>query len=268
MAKSGFDTKAVSAGPSPKAPKIGGSSQNGYEKLQQAVALQSLKDMIKNQSKSKERGNIGQEVLNIKESLGREFNPGEKVSIEGASITPNPKLGSSESKAVAGMSVYPSAKKGIIDLIKGGVFDSQKGLIGMGKGVLPNADRTVRQMSVQQKSPLFTSFDSKLQELQSKTKQLKQLMFDISGATLTDNEEAVLGNAFTYEGKSDEQIIADIETADNLVEAKAKLALGGANAGKQMINGLPNDNVTDPPEEQNPQALRDAIKQRFKQRNP
>ena len=163
------------------------------------------------------------------------------------------------------MAVYPKSKNQIIDLIKGGVLSSQKGLLGMGKGVLPGLDRGVRQTLVEQDSPWATSFDDKLQNLQSKAKQLKQLMFDISGATLTDNEEAVLGNAFKFAGKSDEQIIADIETADDLVEAKAKLALGGMNAGREMMS-QPQVQQQQPGEDK--QALKEAIKQRYRSRKP
>lgn len=218
------------------APAIGGGRKVSMEdQLMKVIGIKLLTDSISSQSKSKERGNIGEEIKNVERSLGRPFNPGEKISMGDTTITPNPELNESQSKAVAGMSVYPKAKNQIIDLIKGGILSSQKGLLGMGKGVLPGWDRGVRQTLVEQDSPWATSFDDKLQNLQSKAKKLKQLMFDISGATLTDNEEAVLGNAFKFAGKSDEQIIKDIEDADDLVEAKAKLALGGMNAGREMM---------------------------------
>lgn len=242
------------------APSIG-QKDNGIAQFLGIIASQ-RKGEDQSALQSQERGNIGQEIENVRKSLGRDFNPDEKVTINGVQATPNPKLDNAESKAVAGMSVYPGVKKSIMDLIKGGkdkdgvnqppVFSSQKGLFGIGEGTMPNADRSVRQMAVQQSSPYATFYDKRLQDLQSKSKQLKQLMFDISGATLTDNEEAVLGNAFLFEGKSDEQIMADIESADDLMEAKAKVALGGANAAKTMIPGM-TGNSPDPQGQQDPQ---------------
>lgn len=250
------------------APKMN-SGSNAMERL---IYAQS-KGMMDAQMKSKQRGNISEDIDVIKGEFGGNIPVGTTYTPGDVAVPLNPKLDNEQSRAVAANEVYPGIKQEVLGLIKGGTLGSQKGFLGMGKKVLPDVDRTVRQMSAQSKSPLATYYDPKLQMLQSRLANLKQIMFERSGATLTTNEESVLGNAFKLEGKSDDQIIADIESADALVEAKARLILGGANAARSPIPGMRNSVGVQNQQGQNLSGQGNAsrlqaIKDRFKQRNP
>lgn len=240
-----FRPKSVSL----KAPSFG----KGADNQLMAYILSQQKGEDKSNLKSQERGNIGTELQNIKNSLGRDFNPGESVSIDGASITPNPKLDTEQSKAVAASELYPGIKNQAVNLIKQGTLNSKNGL--MGSGAFQNADRTVRQFSAEQSNPLGTYYDQDLQRLQSKMQKLKELMFDRGGTALTPTEQSILGSAFILHGKTDQQILEDIGTADSLVESKARLALGGANAARSPIPGMPGYKPDQPQQEEDQDPL-------------
>ena len=63
-------------------------------------------------------------------------------------------------------------------------------------------------------------------------------MFERGGTALTPTETKILGSAFILHGKTDERILADIDLADKIVEARARLSLGGSNAAMN-----PNENI-------------------------
>lgn len=234
MAKSKFDFDSSFKLPPSKAPsfKSGSGQGNFIERLMYAQS----KGMMDAQMKQQERGNIGQDIETVKQQFGGKVPPGTKLNVGGVSAPLNRELTEGESKSVAASRVYPQVKNKVQELIRGGVLNSKNGLFNTGS--FPNADRTVRQISAQQKSPLTTAYDPDLQMLQSKMAKLKELMFERGGTALTPTEESILGSAFVLEGKSDEQILEDISLADTLVEEKAKLALGGANAAMSPIPGM------------------------------
>lgn len=230
----------------------------------QSAGIASFISMAANQQQNQQTASsIGDVMGQVKEQfpggvpVDTNLNLGKNVS---ADVKLNRKLDESERKEVAGAKKYGDAKNSIISLIKKKTLDSKKGLFGT--GAFPEADRTVRQMAVQQKSPLATFYDPQLQKLQSRIKELKATMFDMGGSNLSGGERSILEAPFILEGKSDEQILDDISRADQLVQEKASLVLGGSNQAQQSLQPdmhQGDDEPVDPIE---------AIKQRFKQRHP
>jgi hypothetical protein len=262
MPESRFNFKPDNSG-SPKAPSFGSSQGNALEMF---IA----KSIIDQQNQSKRTKGIGEVMGQVTEQfpngtpVGSNLNIGENTSV---SVPLNRELNDAETRSVAANELYPGIKDEAIGLVKKGVLNSKDGFLGMGS--FKDQDRTVRQVAAQQKSPLATYYDPDLQNLQSKLMKLKELMFERGGTALTPTEEHILGNAFVLEGKSDDQILEDISFADKLVETKARLALGGANAAKVgAVNEVPDDSGFSQEPEQDKKALLEAIKQRYKQRNP
>lgn len=223
--KSNRRIQIQSGGGSLTPPKIGG-SDNYLERLMYAQS----KGMMDAQMKQQERGNISQDIETVKQQFGGNVPPGTTLTVGGVHAPLNRELTESEMGPVAAGQVYPREIKSIKDLIRGGVLNSEKGKGLFNTGIEGNADRTVRQMSAQSQNPLMTYYDPKLQELQSKLAKAKELMFERGGKALTPAEISIVGQAFVLKGKSDDQIIADIDAADDILEAKVGLVTGGANA--------------------------------------
>ena len=160
-----------------------------------------------------------------------QFPPGTTLKAGPLTIPVNPKLTESEQSVIGAQETYPQEIETVKELVKKGTLSGKKGLLG--SGLFPNVDRTVRQGAAQSKDPLLTYYDRDLQRLQSKLAKTKELMFERGGKALTPTEEGIVGQAFILKGKSDEQILEDIEAADQIIESKARLALGGAAAAQQ-----------------------------------
>lgn len=219
-----------------KSLKASGSGSSGSMNPFQMMILKQQMDSGK---KEQAVQSIPQVMGEVRNSFGGNVPPGTNVKAGDVSFDMNPKLDSEQSKAVAASTIYPGIKNQVMDLIRGGTLNSQKGLFGMGSGVMPEADRTLRQYAVENSNPLATYYDPHLQDLQSKIKKLQELMFERGGTALTDTERDILGSAFMLHGKSDDQIINDIGYADSLVEAKSKIALGGSDAARQLMSRSP-----------------------------
>ena len=252
-----------------KAPSFD-SGSDPFEKIESAAGINFLKEKMQRQFEMEDRANIGRDIANFEQSVGRKARPGEKFSSGGFSVEMNPDLDTEETKSVASAEVYPQFKNKVIELIQKGTLGSKKGLFGAGKGILPDVDRTVRQMAAQSGDPLTTYYDADLQNLQSKLNKLKEIMFERGGTALTPTEENILGAAFRLRGKSDNQIIEDIEIADALIQKKSEIALGGANAAGDVTPNPPNQNTFDsgqPPQEDRSVKLQSVL-ERWKTRNP
>lgn len=248
--------------------KIGGSSKSsGIKRNPNVIELLIARDLMQQQKSERTTKGIGDVIGQVKQGLGKvpvdaKLHVGDSVS---ADVNLNPKLDDAEKSVMAANKVYPDIKRDAISLIKKGVFNSRKGLLG--SEMFPDADRTVRQMASQQKSPLATFYDKDLQRVQSKLAKLKELMFERGGKALTPTEESIVGRAFIVEGKSDEQIIEDIMDADAIIEEKARLTLGGMNAAIEINPEV--DGVEMPEQQEDDRFSKlQRIKDRFKQRNP
>lgn len=221
-----FDYKVDTTRRRPKAPTVNSGDGNYIERLMYAQS----KGMMEAQMKQMERGNISQDVETVKGQFGGKVPPGTTLNVGGVNAPLNRELTESEMGPLAASKVYPKTINSIKDLISGGVLNSQKGKGLFNTGIEGNLDRTIRQKSAQSQSPLMTYYDGKLQKLQSNLAKAKELMFERGGKALTPAEISIVGQAFVLEGKSDDQILTDIDAADDIIQAKVGLITGGANS--------------------------------------
>lgn len=232
MSKMDFKSSPGIKAQSAKAPSF---KQNQSDPNAQAT-LWLAKQIYDQNLKKQEESNIGGNIERIRAQFGGQIPVNTKLKAGNATLDLNPKLDTEQTKAVAASQLYPNIKNQAVDLIKKGTLNSKNGALGL--GIFPEVDRTIRQFSVERSNPLTTYYDKDLQRLQSKMQKLKELMFDRGGTALTPTETKILGAPFILHGKSDEQILEDIGTADSLLETKARLALGGSNAAMSPIPGM------------------------------
>lgn len=147
--------------------------------------------------------------------------PGSSFTGGGFHLPINPKLTGDEAAAVAAEEVFVPLARKMQEEVKGGIFKSPFGNFG----------RTYRQFAGGQSNPgssLLTSYDPKLQGFQSHVKSLRRYIFGEGGKQLTPYEANVVMALIDPVGKSDEQYITDIGETTKLIEAKARIAKGGA----------------------------------------
>jgi bacteriocin-like protein len=149
--------------------------------------------------------------------------PGTSISVGPVNMPVNPKLTGEEMAAVSAQETFTPISEDIKGMVGGGIYDSKLGNIG----------RTARQIAAGQENALFTSHDPKLQAVQGKINSLRRYVFGEGGKQLTPFEAKVVMALITPTGKRDEQIVTDLDEAVKIINSKARLALGGANAAGQ-----------------------------------
>lgn len=229
-------------------PKIGGGANS-----MTAFTLAMMKNQMQQQQNQETTQGIG-EVMNQVNSQFPGGTPKDMTLNVGknttANIKLNPSLNEGERQDIATARSLEPVVQRIREKILGGRLKSDYGDVG----------RTTRQLRVDSGEPIITS-GSDLQDLQSDFNALKSILpFTSGGKQLTGIEKKLVFHLLNTTGKSDENILKDIDTAMNVVSEKERLAVGGINAlNSQEQQSSPDDDRM---------GRLERIKQRFKEKNP
>lgn len=168
---------------------------------------------------------------------GEGFVPGTKANVKTPfgtmSIPMNREFTEGEAGVVAGAQSLENTVTEITDMLNNGV---------LGKG---DFVRTARQGIADSTNALLSSKDPKLQAFQQALNTLKKtLPFTEGGKQLTPFEAKRVFALLNVTGKTDEQIIKDINNALDIVRRKGSLIVGGQNTigengASQNINSSP-----------------------------
>lgn len=173
--------------------------------------------------------------------------PGTTLKAGGLNIPINRELNQEEMSAVSGVAALDPIVKDIESMIQQGYMDSKLKNIP----VLGDLDRTARQKISDSTNALLSSKDENLQAFQSKLNALrKTLPFTEGGKALSDTEKELVFALLNTTGKSNNQVIIDLNNAMQILRNKETLALGGTNSvgrlkedNRQRQAELQNNNV-------------------------
>jgi hypothetical protein len=189
--------------------------------------------------------------------MARELIKKQQMENAGASLPTNPLPGTKQNVGPSGTTTSTELNRVLTDderatisgyrtllptitLIKerlnGNVFDDQD----PGKGFGGDVERTLRQGITDIGSPMLSSKDTTLQGIQGDFNHLKSLLpFANGGKQLTGTEKDLVFKLLNTAGKSNEQIVIDLDRTIDFFKNKEALTVGGANAIPGLGNQSP-----------------------------